>query len=277
MKAGAIAFDAGIALAAGVVFAFLAIPIVALFTQVPLGDVPGLLTQEQVQDALWVTVRTNAIANALILVFGTPTAFLLATRRFPGRAALVTLTELPLVLPPAVAGIALLAAFGRGGLFGSELQDAGIVLPFTEWAVVFAVTFVAAPFYLRQGIAAFESVDARLVEASRTLGASPWRTFWRISMPLAASGLAAGWVLAFARGLGEFGATVIFAGSVIGKTQTLTLAIYDQLDADFDVSLSLGILLVVLSAIVLASYKLISSWRSSDSRSPTPFAASTSP
>jgi molybdate transport system permease protein len=276
VRFGSAAFDAGLALAGGVVFAFLAIPIVALFTQVPLGDVPHLLGQQSVREALWVTVRTNAIANALILGLGTPTAFLLATRRFPGRAALVTLTELPLVLPPAVAGIALLAAFGRGGLLGDALQSNGIVLPFTQWAVVLAVTFVAAPFYLRQGIAAFEAVDPRLIDAARTLGASPWRRFWRIWLPLAASGLAAGWVLAFARGLGEFGATVIFAGSVVGRTQTLTLAIYDQLDADFDVALALGILLVVLSAIVLASYKIISTWRSSTSKSPTPFAASSS-
>ena len=270
------AFDALLALIAGVVFVFLALPIVSLFTQVSLADLPHLWSAKPVREAIWVTLRTNLVANAAILLFGTPTAFFLATRRFPGRAALVTLTELPLVLPPAVAGIALLASFGRGGLLGPVLQDNGIVLPFTQWAVVVAVTFVAAPFYLRQGIAAFEAVDPRLVEASRTLGAGPWRTFRRVSLPLATSGLAAGWVLAFARGLGEFGATIIFAGSVVGQTQTFTLAIYDQMNITFDVAIALGILLVVLSAIVLASYKIISSWRTSASRSPIPFAASTS-
>jgi molybdate transport system permease protein len=269
-------FDALLALGAGVALAFLALPIVALFTQVPLGRVPGLLGEPAVREAIGVTVRTNAIANVLILAFGTPTAYLLASRRFRGRALLVTLTELPLVLPPAVAGIALLAAFGRGGLFGDALADAGIVLPFSEWAVVLAVVFVAAPFYLRQGIAAFEAVDPRMADAARTLGASPARRFWRISLPLAASGLAAGWVLAFARGLGEFGATIVFAGSVRGQTQTLTLAIYDQLDADFDVALALGILLVVLSAVVLLSYKMLSAWRSSSSTSPSPFATTAS-
>jgi molybdate transport system permease protein len=269
-------FDAALALCAGIVFAFVAVPIVALFTQVPLTDIPRLLDDPAVRDALWVTLRTNAIANGLIVVLGTPTAFLLASRRFRGRGALITLVELPLVLPPAVAGIALLAAFGRGGLLGDALADNGIVLPFSEWAVVFAITFVAAPFYLRQGIAAFQSVDPSMVEAARTLGASPARTFRRISLPLAAGGLAAGWVLAFARGLGEFGATIVFAGSVRGETQTLTLAIYDQLEASFDVAIALGILLVVLSAVVLASYKILSSWRSSSSRSPTPFAASPS-
>jgi molybdate transport system permease protein len=269
-------FDALLALGAGVALAFLALPIVALFTQVPLDRVPGLLGEPAVREAIGVTVRTNAIANVLILAFGTPTAYLLASRRFRGRALLVTLTELPLVLPPAVAGIALLAAFGRGGLFGDALADAGIVLPFSEWAVVLAVVFVAAPFYLRQGIAAFEAVDPRMADAARTLGASPARRFWRISLPLAASGLAAGWVLAFARGLGEFGATIVFAGSVRGQTQTLTLAIYDQLDADFDVALALGILLVVLSAVVLLSYKMLSAWRSSSSTSPSPFATTAS-
>jgi molybdate transport system permease protein len=269
-------FDVLLALCAGAVLVFLALPIVALFTQVPLARVPGLLRDPAVRDALSVTARTTAIANGLILVLGTPTAYLLATRRFKGRALLVTLVELPLVLPPAVAGIALLAAFGRGGLLGDTLSRAGIILPFTEWAVVMAVTFVASPFYLRQAIAAFEGVDASLLDAARTLGASPARTFLRVSLPLAAAGLAAGWVLAFARGVGEFGATIVFAGSVRGRTQTLTLEIYDALNADFDVALSIGVLLVVLSAAVLLSYKLIISWRRSSSTSPSPFARSSS-
>jgi molybdate transport system permease protein len=255
-------FDVLLALCAGAVLVFLALPIVALFTQVPLARVPGLLRDPAVRDALSVTARTTAIANGLILVLGTPTAYLLATRRFKGRALLVTLVELPLVLPPAVAGIALLAAFGRGGLLGDTLSRAGIILPFTEWAVVMAVTFVASPFYLRQAIASFAAVDRQLVDAARTLGASPARTFVRVSLPLAASGLAAGWVLAFARGVGEFGATIVFAGSVRGQTQTLTLAIYDQLQANFDVALALGIMLVVLSAGVLLASKALASWRS---------------
>jgi molybdate transport system permease protein len=258
------------------VLAFLALPLVALFTEVPLARVPHLLGEPAVRDALAVTARTNAIANALILGFGTPAAYLLATRRFRGRSLVVTLVELPLVLPPAVAGIGLLAAFGAGGLLGDDLRRAGVVLPFSEWAVVLAVTFVASPFYLRQAIAAFEGVDASLLDAARTLGASPARTFLRVSLPLAAAGLAAGWVLAFARGVGEFGATIVFAGSVRGRTQTLTLEIYDALNADFDVALSIGVLLVVLSAAVLLSYKLIISWRRSSSTSTSPFARSSS-
>jgi molybdate transport system permease protein len=270
------AFTALLALCTGITLAFLAIPIVALFTEVPLRDVPGLLGRPVVRDALAVTIRTNAIANVLILAFGTPTAWFIARRRFPGRALVVTLIELPLVLPPAVAGIGLLAAVGAGGLFGGDLSDAGIVLPFTEWAVVLAVAFVASPFYIRQAISAFESVDSTLTDAARTLGAGPGRTFWRIGLPLAAGGLLAGWVLAFARGIGEFGATIVFAGNVRGETQTLTLAIYEQLDANFDLALSIGILLVVLSGSVLLSYKMLSSWRRSSSTSPAPFARTSS-
>jgi molybdate transport system permease protein len=270
------AFTALLALVAGITLAFLAIPIVALFTEVPLADVPELLGRPVVRDALAVTARTNLVANALILGFGTPTAWLIARRRFPGRSLVITLVELPLVLPPAVAGIGLLAAFGTGGLFGAALRDAGISLPFTEAAVVLAITFVASPFYVRQAISAFESVDPNLTDAARTLGAGPARTFWRIGLPLAAGGLLAGWVLAFARGIGEFGATIIFAGNVRGETQTLTLAIYEQLEGDLDVALAIGVLLVVLSGGVLLSYKMLSSWRRSSSTSPSPFARSSS-
>jgi len=270
------AFTVLLALAAGVALTFLALPLVALFTQVPLDRVPALLGDPAVRDAIAVTLRTNAIANALIVLVGTPVGYLLATRRFRGRALAVTLVELPLVLPPAVAGIGLLAAFGAGGLLGGPLGDAGIVLPFTQWAVVLAVTFVASPFYVRQAITAFEAVDPALVDAARTLGASPARTFARVSLPLAAGALLAGWVLAFARGVGEFGATIVFAGNVRGETQTLTLGIYEQLDANFDLALSIGILLVVLSGSVLVSYKILSSWRRSSSTSPAPFARTSS-
>ena len=251
------------------------VPIIALFAQAPLGDLIHVLSDERVTDALKVTLRTNLIANLLILGIGTPASWFLATRRFRGRGAVVTLLELPLVLPPAVAGIALLASFGRGGLFGDSLASIGIILPFTEWAVVLAITFVAAPFYLRAAIAAFEAVDVAQVEVARTLGAGPMRTFMRIALPLAASGLVAGWVLSFARGIGEFGATIVFAGSVRGHTQTLTLAVYDLLEGSFDTALALGVLLVAMSAGILISYKIIIAWRSS-STSPAPSAASPS-
>ena len=276
-SAGRAGFTAFLALTTGVALTFLALPLVALFTEVPLRSVPSLLRDPVVREAIAVTIRTNAIANVLIVGIGTPVAYLLATRSFRGRTLAITLVELPLVMPPAVAGIALLAAFGAGGLLGKPLSDAGIVLPFSEWAVVLAVTFVASPFYVRQAISSFESVDPLYVDAARTLGSSPARTFVRISLPLAAGGLLAGWVLAFARGVGEFGATIVFAGNVRGETQTLTLGIYEQLDANFDVALSIGILLVILSATVLLSYKLLSSWRRSSSTSPVSFGRTSSP
>jgi molybdate transport system permease protein len=274
--AGRAGFTALLALAAGILLSFFALPLVALFTQAPLGEIPKLLSEPVLQEILLVTLKTNLIANALILALGTPTAYLLATRRFPGRALLVTLVELPLVLPPAVAGIGLLAAFSAGGLLGTPLEEAGIVIPFTQWAVVMAITFVASPFYVRQAIASFEAVDPQLQDASRTLGVGPARTFLRVSLPLAAGGLIAGWVLAFARGIGEFGATIMFAGNVPGVTQTLTLGIYEQLDANFDLALAIGVLLVVLSAGVLLAYKMISSWRTSISTSTSPFRLSRS-
>ena len=271
-RAGRLGAAALLALCAGTVLMFLALPIVALLAEIPLGSVPALLSDPVVRDALAVTARTNAIANVLILALGTPLAYLLATKRFAGRSLVVTLVELPLVLPPAVAGIGMLAAFGTGGLFGDALEHAGIVLPFSQWAVVVAVTFVASPFYIRQAIAAFEAVDPALTDAARTLGAGPARTFWRVSLPLAAAGLVAGWVLAFAHGVGEFGATIVFAGNVHGRTQTLTLAVYEQLDGNFDIALAIGILLVVLSGAVLLSYKLIVSWKDATSPSPELFA-----
>ena len=152
------------------------------------------------------------------------------------------------MLPPAVAGIGLLAAFGRLGLLGSTFEVLGISISFTQTAVVLAVTYVACPFYLRQAIASFEALDHALLDASRTLGAGPARTFLRIALPLAGKGLAAGAALSFARGIGEFGATIMFAGSLQGVTQTLSLAIYAQFDLNFDVALALGALLVLVSA-----------------------------
>ena len=177
------------------------------------------------------------------------------------------------MLPPAVAGIGLLVAFGRAGLLGGTFDALGIDIAFTKVAVILAVTFVASPFYLRTAIAAFEAVDPTLPAAARTLGAGRGRVFFRVMLPLARGGLGAGAALAFARGLGEFGATIMFAGSLQGVTQTLSLAIYEQFDVDFDVALAISALLIVLSAVVLLSVKLMTRWRSG-SASLTLFAAS---
>ena len=253
--------------AAAVALAFLVLPIAAIFLRVPPGELLHQLTTPVVTDALIVSAKTSAIAQMLILLFGTPLAYLLASRRFRGHGLLVTLVELPLVLPPAVAGLGLLALFGRAGLLGTSI-------PFTQTAVVLAVAFVASPLYIRTAIAAFEAVDPNLVAASRTLGAGPVRTFFRVVLPLARGGLAAGEALAFARGLGEFGATIMFAGSLQGVTQTLPLAIYQAFAIDFNTALALGALLVVVSALLLVVLKLVLSWQPSRRTSSFLFARS---
>ena len=269
-------FAAALAVATAIALSFLILPIVAIFLQIPPGQLIEGMTAPAAVDALIVTLKTNLIANALILLFGTPTAYLIATRSFRGRALLVTAVELPLVLPPAVAGIGLLAAFGRLGLLGGTLGFFGLEIAFTQIAVVLAVIFVASPFYLRAGISAFEAVDPSLTGAARTLGAGPGRTFFRVALPLAAGGLGGGWALSFARGIGEFGATIMFAGSLQGVTQTLSLAVYEQFDVDFDVALAIGAELVVLSAAILLAVKLVPSWTSSTSSSTTLSAPSAS-
>jgi molybdate transport system permease protein len=254
------AFDLALAMTAGLALAFLLLPLLALFLEISPRTLVEQLGSEVALDALWVSMRTGLIAHAFVLGLGTPAAYFLGTRQFRGRGVVIALVELPLVLPPAVAGIALLTLFGRQGLLGDSLEVLGLQVGFTQAAVVIAVAFVAAPFYLRQAIAAFEGVDGTLMDASRTLGASPARTFRRIALPLAATGLGAGSALAWARGTGEFGATIMFAGSFQGETQTLPLAIYAQLGLNRPTAIAIGALLVLVSAAVLVSVKLLPSW-----------------
>jgi molybdate transport system permease protein len=253
-------FDTLLGVATALSLVFLALPLAAIFLRTSPVDLVAQLGEPAAVDALVVSVKTSLIAHGIVLLVGTPAAYLIGTRRFRGRSLVLTLIELPLVLPPAVAGIALLAAFGRRGLLGGTLDAFGLSLPFTQVAVVIAVMLVASPFYLRQAVASFEALDPNMLGASRTLGAGPARTFARIALPLAAGGLGAGSTLAFARGLGEFGATIMFAGSLQGRTQTLPLMIYAQLDQDFDVALAVGALLVVVSLAVLLTAKLLPSW-----------------
>jgi len=241
---------------------FLLLPVVALFTRQPPSELVHQLSNPVVTDALVVSVKTSAIAQVLIVLLGTPTAYLIASRRFFGRSLVVTLVELPLVLPPAVAGIGLLVAFGRVGVLGSTFGALGIDVAFNQAAVVLAVAFVASPLYVRQAIASFEAVDQNLVAASRTLGAGPVRTFFRVVLPLCGGGLAAGGALSLARGLGEFGATIMFAGSLQGVTQTLPLAIYAQFDRNFEIAVTISALFVILTAAILLSLKLSSLWPS---------------
>jgi len=269
-------FAATFAVATAIAFAFLLLPIVAIFSRVPIGHLFAQLDDPVTLDALAVSLKTSAIAHACVLLFGTPPAYLLARRRFPGRAAVLTLVELPLVLPPAVAGIGLLVAFGRFGLLGRHLHAAGIDIGLgTQTAVVLAVAFVESPFYLRGAVAAFEAVDDDLIAAARTLGAGPWRVFLRIALPLAAGGLGAASALALARGLGEFGATIIFAGSLQGVTQTLPLAIYAQFDQNLDVALAIGALFILVGVGILIALKVFG-WVRFVSISPFRPAASTS-
>jgi molybdate transport system permease protein len=249
-------FAALLAVATAIALAFLLLPVVAIFVRVPPGDLIDALGNQVTRDALVVSLKTSAIAHAAVLLVGTPAAYFLARRRFRGRGIVLTLIELPLVLPPAVAGIALLAAFGRAGLLGEELDALGIQIPFTQVAVVLAVAFVESPFYFRGAIAAFEALDETLVDAARTLGASPARVFLRLALPLAAGGLGAASALALARGLGEFGATLIFAGSLQGVTQTLPLAIYAQFDQNFDTALAISALFIIVGALLLMTLKL---------------------
>ena len=250
-------FPALLGLCLAVALTFLTLPVVAIFVDRSPADLIDALGEPGALDALWLSLRTTAASLAIILVFGTPAAYLLATRSFRGKAAVVTLIELPLVLPPAVAGIALLAAVGPSGVLGGAIEAAGIELSFATAGVVVALTFVASPFYIRQAIAAFAAVDRTLLDASRTLGVSEARGFVRVMIPVALPGLAAGTALALGRALGEFGATLMFAGSFQGVTQTVPLAIYDRFSTDFESALALSAVLVAVSAAILLSVKLV--------------------
>ena len=262
-------------LASALALAFLVLPIVAIFVHVPPGTLADQLSNPVVHDALIVTLKTTLVAQTLILLFGTPLAYLLASRRFPGRAVLVTFVELPIVLPPAVAGIGLLVAFGRVGLLGKHFGLWEHVA-FNWIAVTLAIMLVAGPFYVRSAIAAFEAIDQNLVAASRTLGAGPPRTFFRVVLPLASGGLIAGEAISLARGIGEFGATIMFAGSLRGRTQTLSLAVYQEFDSNFDTALAISALLVIVSLAILLTMKLSVLWQPSRSTSNFLFARSSS-
>jgi len=254
------AFTVTAVAAATLALAFLVVPVVALFLRVPPGDLIHALGTSAAQDALVVSLKTSAIAHAAVLLVGTPAAYAIGRRRFRGRALLLSLIELPLVLPPAVVGIALLVTFGRLGLLGGTMSALGIDIAFTQVAVILAVAFVETPLYLRAAIASFEGVDGTLLDAARTLRARPFRVFARVALPLAAGGLGAASALALARGLGEFGATLLFAGSLQGVTQTLPLAIYAQFEVSFDTALAIGALFVVFGVTVLLALKLIPGW-----------------
>ncbi len=267
---GRVAVAVGGTVVVAVVMTFLMLPIVALFTYQPVHELVDGFGAKVSTDAIIVSIKTNLIAFVLMIGFGTPFAYILGRRRFSGRSVAITLVEVPLVMPPAVAGLALLVAFGRLGLLGHSLSVLGIDLAFTQGAVVIAILFVASPFYLRGAIAAFEAVDQTLLDVAGTLGAGPVRRMLRVAIPLAAGGLGAAAAVAFARGIGEFGATILFAGSFQGTTQTLPLAVYSLFDANLDQAVAIGVLLIIVSAAILLTSKLlVRSWTSSTSTSPS--------
>ena len=245
--------------AAALLVLFLVVPLAALLWRA-LGESRGLdaAAWRTLRQALTLSLTTSAVTLAIVVALGTPLAYLLARRRFPGARLVDTLVDLPIVLPPAVAGIALLVAFGRRGIVGRWLEEAGIAIGFTTAAVVLAQVFVAVPFFVRAAKAGFARVDRDLEEAAADLGAPPWKVFTSVTLPLARSGLAAGAVLAWARALGEFGATIMFAGNFPGTTQTMPLAIYGRFGAgDLETALLLSLVLLVVSVAVLLGVRVL--------------------
>jgi len=207
--------------------------------------------------ALQLSLVTTLTTLLLVITFGTPVAYFNARHSYHGKRMIETLIDLPIVLPPAVAGIALLLAFGRRGLLGQYFGILGINIAFTTTAVILAQTFVSSPFYIRQATTSFEDVDPDYERAAHTLGASGAGTFFRVTVPIALNGLVSGALMTWARALGEFGATIIFAGNFQGVTQTMPLAIYSELSINLDIAAYLGVILVLISFAVIASVKVL--------------------
>jgi molybdate transport system permease protein len=224
----------------------LAVPILALLLESTETDIVVLLGDPVVQSALWLSLFTSAAATGVSVLLGAPLAFLLARLRFRGRNLLEMIVDLPIVLPPSVAGLALLLAFGRRGLLGESLGVAGISLPFTTVAVVLAQVFVAGPLFVRAARIGFGSLDKNLEEADH------WQLFRHVMVPGARNALLGGMLLCWARALGEFGATLLFAGNLMGRTQTMPLAIYVSLESNRGAAIALSVILLVFSAVLLA-------------------------
>ena len=231
--------------------AFVLLPVVAIVARVDWADFGSLITSEASQDALWLSLRTSTISTLLCVLLGTPMAVVLARTSFPGQGVLRSLVLLPLVLPPVVGGIALLYTFGRRGLLGHELEVLGLQVAFSTAAVVMAQTFVAMPFLVVSLEGALRTAGRRYEVVAASLGAGPTTVFRRVTLPLVLPGLVSGAVLAFARSLGEFGATITFAGSLQGVTRTLPLEIYKQRETDVDAAVALSLVLVVVAVLVI--------------------------
>lgn len=236
--------------------AFLVLPLAGLLVRAPWSTLPERLAQPQVLQALRLSLVTATVATGVCLLLGVPLAWLLARTSFPGRRLLRALITVPLVLPPVVGGVALLLVLGRRGLLGSWLESAfGVTLPFTTAGVVVAEAFVAMPFLVISVEGALRAADPRFEEAAATLGASRWTVFRRVTLPLIAPGVAAGAVLCWARALGEFGATITFAGNFPGTTQTMPLAVYLALETDPEAAVVLSLVLLAVSVLILAGLR----------------------
>jgi molybdate transport system permease protein len=234
---------------------FIALPIVAIFLRTSLADLQENLNHTQVVKAVNLSLLTSLITTVVTWVVGTPVAYLLAQRRFRFHRIVDTLIDLPTVLPPAVAGVALLMAFGRRGLFGPWLDSLGINIPFTMPAVVIAQTFIASPFYIKAAALGFGAIDPELKQAASLDGASRAQIFRHITLPLSWTALLSGSVMTWARALGEFGATIIFAGNFPGRTQTMPLAIYVGFEIAQNVALTLAVILISFSFLTLLVVK----------------------
>lgn len=240
---------------AGVLAALVALPIIALVLRVSPATLFTQLRDPGVQTALWLSLKTSAAAAVVSLVFGLPMAHLLASRAFPGKRAVEVLLDLPMVIPPTVAGLALLMAFGRAGLLGGSLSAFGVTLPFTTAGVVVAQVFMAMPFLVGAARAGLASVDPQFLEAAATLRSGPTHTFWTVRLPLALPSVVAGLGMCWARALGEFGATITFAGNLAGTTRTVPLDVYLRLHEDLDAAATLSLLLVVMAVVLLAAMR----------------------
>ena len=236
---------------------YLALPILALFLRITPDEFFSALHDPEVTSALWLSLLTTVITLIIVIVIGTPFAYFHSRFSYPGKMVVDTLIDLPLVLPPAVAGVALLMLYGRVGLLGRYANMFGISIAFTTLAVIMAQIFVASPFYLRQAKSLFEQLDPAYEQTARTLGASSLRTMAQVTLPMTAGGLVSGAVMTFGRALGEFGATIMFAGNLPGVTQTMPLAVYVGMESDLSIGLTLSILLVLISFAIMIVVRLI--------------------
>lgn len=236
---------------------FLVLPLVALLIRTPPANLLAKMGDSQVIHAVGLSMATTTLTTVVTVIFGTPVAYMMSHRDSRFHRVIDTLVDLPTVLPPAVAGVALLMAFGRRGLVGSTLVDMGIDIAFTQVAVVMAQVFVASPFYIKAAAIGFANIDSELKQVAALDGANGWQVFWYVVLPIAWSALVSGGVMTWARALGEFGATIIFAGNFPGRTQTMPLAIYIGFELDMHVALTLSVILVASSFLVLMVVKAL--------------------